>query len=399
MLALLVATVSLLFSFSPSRLVAQSDVDQSRRRLDQIRHERQQLEQQQLRLQGQVSDVGATLRNLERQRDATNRLVNEIERQIGGLASQLDKSSAELALAQDNLADRKAVLRRRLDEIYRRGPLYTFQVLLTAESFGDLLARYKYLYLTSRQDRSLVDDVERLTQNVQRERDQILGVRSELDQRRNEHQAEIHHFDQLAADRQAELTQLQRNSQQTKQRLTAIEKDEATVTSLLASLERAARAAAADRAARPETVNAPAAGSLSTRDIGTLDWPVQGNIVINFGPDTLKDGGVVRWTGIGIAAPLGTPVRAVAAGKVMRVQRLSTYGLGVILQHGNGYYSLYWQLQSAAVKEGQDVARGAVIGTVGGQNSALKEPHLYFEIRGANQIALDPIAWLKSREK
>ncbi|MES1259920.1 MAG: permease-like cell division protein FtsX, partial [Gemmatimonadota bacterium] len=82
--------------------------------------------------------VGATLRNLEEQRDITNQIVNGIERRISGLGSELDRSAAQLTLAQDNLADRKAVLQRRLADIYRRGPLRTFQVLLAAESFGDL---------------------------------------------------------------------------------------------------------------------------------------------------------------------------------------------------------------------------------------------------------------------
>ena len=96
--------------------------------------------------------------------------MNEIERQIGGLASQLDRSSAELILAEDNLAERRAVLERRLVDIYKRGPLYTFQALFAAESFGDLLSRYKYLYLTSRQDRALVTDVEKLRNRVVTER-------------------------------------------------------------------------------------------------------------------------------------------------------------------------------------------------------------------------------------
>lgn len=375
----------------------QTDLEASRRRLDQIRQERQQLERQSLNLQGQVSDVGAALRNLERQRDATNRLVNGIEQQISGLSSQLDHSAAELTLAEDNLADRKAVLQRRLADIYRRGPLYTFQVLLAAESFGDLLTRYKYLFLTSRQDRSLVDDVTRLARNVRHERDNLIGVRTALDERRTEREAEIQHYDKLAQDRQAQLQQLQRSSQQTRQKLTAMEKDEASLADLLSTLERNRRAAEASRAARPETVNAPAAsGSLSTSEIGKLDWPVDGALAMRFGPDTLKTGGVVRWNGIGIKAAVGTPVKAVASGKVMRVQRLSTYGLSVIVQHGNGYYSLYMQLQTASVKEGEAVARGAVIGTVGGQNTGTG-PHLYFEIRGENGIALDPIAWLKAR--
>ncbi|MGH7524844.1 MAG: murein hydrolase activator EnvC family protein [Gemmatimonadales bacterium] len=348
-----------------------------------------------------MSDVGATLRNLEKQRDATNRLVNEIESQISGLSSRLDHSTAELTLAQDNLMDRKAVLQRRLADIYKRGPLYTFQVLLTAESFGDLLTRYKYLFITSRQDRARVEEVTRLARRVQMERDTVLGVRTELDERKQERQSEIDHYNKLADDQQQQLVHLQRSAQLTRQKLTAAERDEATVTNLLATLTRNERAAAASRAARPETVNTPAVGTLSTSDIGTLDWPVDGDIVINFGPDTLpqsEGGGVIRWTGIGIKAPVGTPVRAVAAGKVVRVQRLSTYGLGVVLQHGNGYYSLYWQLQSATVHEGEQIARGATVGTVGGQNTA-KGPHLYFEIRGDNQIALDPIAWLRSKNR
>ena len=147
-------------SASPPRtLPHRPDLEQSRKRIEEIRAERERLERQQSRLQGQLQDVTTELRNLERQRDITNRLVNEIERQINGLGSQLDQSSAELILAQDNLVERRAVLNRRLVDIYKRGPLYTWRVLLTAESFGDLLSRYKYLYLTSRQDRTILTDV------------------------------------------------------------------------------------------------------------------------------------------------------------------------------------------------------------------------------------------------
>jgi len=166
-----------------------TDLESSRRRLEQIRRERDRLEEQQQRLQGQVHDVNDELSNLERQRESTQRIVGEIERQIGGLASQLDRSSAELILAEDNLAERRAVLQRRLIDIYKRGPLYTFQALLAAESFGDLLSRYKYLYLTSRQDRALVTEVELLRNRVVTERNKILDVRTQLDRSRQEREA------------------------------------------------------------------------------------------------------------------------------------------------------------------------------------------------------------------
>lgn len=367
----------------------QAELERSRQRLEEIRRERERLQQQQQRLRGQVTDVGAELRNLERQREATNRLVNEIERQIGGLGSQLERSSAELALAQDNLLERRAVLQRRLSDIYKRGPLYTFQVLLAAESFGDLLTRYKYLYLTSRQDKVLLADVEQLTQRVARQRNELLGIQSELDRRRAEREAELERYALLAQQRQSRLRDLQRTTSQTQQRLTALERDEARLNDLLASLERARRAAGAGAA--------PAGSGLTTADLGRLDWPVEGNIVFQFGREALPTGGVILRNGIGIGAAAGTPVRAVEAGRVALRQNLGTYGLTLIIEHGNGYYSLYAQLASASVAPGTAITRGQVIGTVGGQGSD-HGPHLYFEIRGQNQIALDPTAWLRGRQ-
>lgn len=379
------------------------ELEESRRRLDEIKNERDRLHRQQERLKGQVHDVSDELDNIERQRESTSRIVGEIERQIGGLSSQLDRSSAELILAQDNLAERRAVLDRRLVDIYKRGPLYTFQVMLAAESFGDLLSRYKYLYLTSRQDRALVTDVERLRNRVLSRRGEIVQVKTQLDHSRDERAAELDRYSQLADAREKRLNDLQRSARATDQRLAALEKDQARLNDLLATLERLRRDELARRrpsAGTGSASSAPApastAGSMTTADIGRLDWPVEGRILYRFGRDTLATGGVIRWNGIGIGAAVGTPVRAVESGKVGLVGQVGTYGLMVVIEHGNGYYSIYSNLNSSSVKLGATVVRGETIGSVGGRNSDYG-PHLHFEIRGENQIALDPTEWLRRR--
>ena len=376
----------------PSPLAAQNDIEASRKRLEEIRRERDRLQQQQERLQGQVHDVRDELTNLERQRESTGRIVDEIERQIGGLTGQLDRSSAELILAEDNLAERRAVLERRLAEIYKRGPLYTFQALLAAESFGDLLSRYKYLYLTSRQDRALVTDVEKLRNRVVEQRDDLLDVRRQLDRSRQEREAEFAKYSELADARTRRLAALNRSARSTERRLAALQKDESRLNSLLAALERARR----DDASRALRGATPLPGSITTADIGNLDWPVEGTIVYRFGRDTLPSGGIIRWNGVGIAAAVGTPVHAVESGKVRLVGQFGTYGLTIVLEHGNGYYSVYSHLQSASVKLGGTVNKGQAVGTVGGENSDYGA-HLHFEIRGENQVALDPTEWLKKR--
>ena len=380
---------------TPHRLTAQNppappSLEDSRRRLDDIRNERERLRLEQNRLESQVRDAGAELRNIERQRDATNQIVNELERQMRGLGDQLLSSSQQLALAQDNLADRRAVLNRRLVEIYKRGPLFTFQVLLAAESFGDLLSRYKYLYLQNRQDRSLVEDIARLEERIRRQRGELVDVQSDLDHRREERANELKSYEILAEERSARLSRLRRSSESAQQRISALERDEARLNEVLASLEK-------NRRPRPgAAATAPGGTELTTADLGSLDWPVSGRILFRFGRDTLPSGAVIRRNGIGIAAPAGTPVKAVSSGRVALVQRLGTYGLTVVLEHGNGYFSLYMQLGSASVAAGESVQRGQNIGTVGEGNSDLGS-HLYFEIRGENQIALDPADWLRRR--
>ena len=278
-------------------------------------------------------------------------------------------------------------------DIYKRGPLYTFQALFAAESFGDLLSRYKYLYLTSRQDRALVNDVESLRDRVVSERNTILNVRNQLARTREEREAEYLKYSDLAKERERRLQALQRSARSTERRLTTLQKDEARLNGLIAALERARRDEAARGAARGG-VSAP--GSITTADIGRLDWPVEGTIVYRFGRDTLPSGGIIRWNGVGIAAAVGTPVKAVSAGKVRLVGQFGTYGLTIVLEHGNGYYSVYSHLQTAGVKLGATVAKSDVIGTVGGENSDYGA-HLHFEIRGENQVALDPTEWLRKR--
>jgi len=368
---------------------AQADLEKSRRRLEDIRAERERLRREQERLQSQVRDAGRELQNLERQREATNRIVNELERQIGGLGGQLTDASIQLALAEDNLAERRAVLRRRLVEIYKRGPLHTFQVLLTAESFSDLLSRYKYLFLTSRQDRAVVQDVERLRNRIQAQRGELVMVQDQLDRRRREREAELESYRELARDRASAVRQLRRTSATTARRLSDLAKDEENLIEVLAALERSRNNASANnRAARR--------GSVSTADLGQLDWPVDGNIIHTFGADTLASGARITRHGISIAANAGTPVKAVSAGKVVLVQRLGTYGLSVILEHPTGYYSLYMQLSTASVSVNQQIGKSEILGTVGGANTP-DGSHLYFEIRGDNQIALDPTDWLRRR--
>ncbi len=383
----------LCYAFCVTSLVAQrpAPFDQQLRdnqqRLEGIRRERSEVEQELERLRTQAHSLSDELANIERQKESTNRIVNELDRQISSLSDQIDRTTVDLLLAQDALEEKRAVLERRIVDIYKRGPLYSYQVLLAAETFGDLLSRYKYLFLVSQQDRLLKNDMSKLQRRIGGERKTLVDARDALARRKTERTQELDRYLAIERERQASLRATRRSARQALERLSELERDEKSLNDRVAALERARLEA--------EARGAAAAAAITTADIGQLDWPVDGRLLYRFGTGTGPNKTRIPWHGIGIAAPTGTPVRAVAAGTVSLAGPLGTYLTSVLIDHGGGYYSFYGYLSDATVTKGERVIRGQTLGHVGGGSSD-QGPHLHFEIRGRGGIALDPVNWLKS---
>ncbi|MFE2041750.1 peptidoglycan DD-metalloendopeptidase family protein [Streptomyces sp. NPDC059477] len=112
--------------------------------------------------------------------------------------------------------------------------------------------------------------------------------------------------------------------------------------------------------------------------------------------------GGARWanrhTGQDFAVPIGTPVRAVGAGRVVRVSCGGAFGIQVVLQHPGGYYTQYAHLASVAVDQGERVAPGRWIGQAGTTGNSTG-PHLHFEVRVTPELGsgVDPMPWLGAR--
>ena len=231
------------------RQTVDGQLRESQSRLENIRRERSTVEQELERLRTQVHSLSDELANLDRQKQSTTRIVNELDRQIGGLSQQIDNITVDLVLAEDALQEKKAVAERRIVDIYKRGPLYAYEVLLRAESFGDLLSRYKYLYLVSRQDRLLANDMFKLRNRVAQERRQLVDARQALERRRAERTDELGRFERLERERQANLREMRRSEREAQRRLGELERDERVLNDRIAALERARREAEARGAA------------------------------------------------------------------------------------------------------------------------------------------------------
>jgi murein hydrolase activator len=376
----------------PSVVPAQGTdrIRQQREELDRVRRERDSLEARMRELQGRAHDLSEEVQNIHRQADATARLVRQLDDQLGAITSEVDSSNARLANAENELAHRKTSLQRRIVDIYKRGPLYSTEALLSAASFGQLIARYKYLHELVLHDRTQVVRVTTLYEQVGRERQNLVRLQGEFERSRQERAEEEQRLRGLEEQRGVSLAQVKRSTKQIEERLERIKRDEARLTNVIASLEDARKKAEA----RPNAP-APTTSTLRTSDFGKLDWPVDGGILYGFGRLVNPNNTTIRWNGVGIEAPAGAPVRAVQAGEVRLAEPIGTYGMTVIVEHGGGDYSVYGSLSRMTVTKGAKVAKGDIIGYVGVSDPEYPA-HLHFEMRPKGR-AMDPLAWLKSQ--
>ena len=371
---------------------SRKELRDSQLRLEQIRADRQKLQEEMEGLRTRMRDASRELTNIERQRIASTGALRELELQTEVLNSSVEETTTQRAQTQVRLVEKEAAMRQRIRAIYKRGPLNDLKVLLSAESFGELLSRYKYLKQVTLYEQMLVTEVSRLEQSLTQQEQELRESISMLDILRDEKENEVQRLRAVENQRAQTLRQYRQRQQTAQGRLDQLAKDEAAVTSAITALENRRRTEEARTGDRTSS-------TLTTRDLGALNWPVEGNVVFRFGPERKPNGVVIPYHGIGISAPVGTPVKAVEAGTIASASALEGYGLTVVVSHGGGAYTLYMRLKQINVRQGQAITAGQVIGLVGGEGTE-HGPHLEFQVRVPTNgvpVAVDPQNWLRAR--
>lgn len=381
----------------PSSLLAQDgaavdlrrEIQESQLRLEAVREERAQLQREIAELRTRVEDVSGELRNIERQISTSRSVLAEIQFQVDATTTRVEAVTGDLFRTRQEVRERQAVLNRRLRAIYKRGPLHTIEVLLGADSFSDLLNRYQYLQMIALHDRNLVRAVRSLETELDHQTREMSESLAELDRLRQFQLGEVAELRQVEAERLRTLDQFRTRADQTESRADQLEADEGRLASLVQELD--------SRPLQGPSLSGGGPGEEGGPTAGTLPWPVDGELMYRFGPDRRPNGTVLHWNGIGIAAPQGTPVRSVLGGVVALAGPFEGYGPTVILNHGDGVYTLYLYLEEVGVVAGREVSAGQVVGTVGG-GASHDSPYVEFQIRapmGDNvPRAQDPLEWL-----
>lgn len=373
--------VALLASASAPALSQEVDAQRERERaqsqLESIQNEIRSRRDAVQRRQQRMSRVERELRDIETQVAARTQAIGESRTQLEANQQRITELEAEQNDLKVSLAEQAKLLEDQIESAYRSGGHDFIQMLLNQQDPGRIeriLTYYRYVNQARMVQiealRATERELEAVEQRLASQRDSLQQRIREQEQQRDQLRQSQQEQEQIAA----QLRDAQRTDEQA---LTSMLQNEQELTELLAALE---------------TVLAEQqiqlAGLRNLR--GQLSWPVNASIRHAFGQ---QRSGQVVWKGVVLNANAEQPVQAIADGRVLFADWLRGFGLVMVIDHGEGYMSLYGYNQSLSRSVGEAVRRGDTIALTG-QSGGQSRPGLYFEIRHQGN-PVDPVTYIR----
>ncbi|MGH8462338.1 MAG: murein hydrolase activator EnvC family protein [Stenotrophobium sp.] len=357
-----------------------------------IRQNQQQLE----RVQSRIEILNRQVESERGQQDAVHRQLQQTEEQIVLSRAKLRRITSEIGALQQKitatheqrrqtmlrLGAQKQALAHQIRAAYMIGESGRLRLLLNQDNaqkldriatYYDYLRRARMGYI-----RDIGTSVDRLTAL----RDQLAQQHSQLQSLKNHQQQTVAALQVTRAQRERVVRELSGHIAGSLGEIAQLQASERQIQQLLQSL----RDALSDLPLNEGHDNRP-----FPKLRGQLPWPVRGPLLASYGQP--KANGHLAWTGIWIAAREGTPVHAVAKGRVVYVGWLQRYGLIVILQHEDGYYTLYGHNNAVLKTAGEWAQAGETIAQAGA-TGGYEQDGVYFELRKGTD-ALNPAKWLR----
>ncbi len=352
-----------------------SDLARIRSRISALQEKLAESEKKVATLSEEVNRLDWKLEIAQRESELVAATREDFARQLAATRAERVVSAG----ASQRLA-RALVARARV--LHRFGRFGYFRVLLESQDVHDFLQGVERLDSLARRDGKLLARYREVEARKRADLAREEALTAELDRLYAQGKREVARMASLRREREGLLARERNASSSRRDEVVALADKAARLERLLQRLSQSTAGLAPD-----------SSGGIRPWK-GVLDWPARGALVETFGRH--RHPKFDAWTfsnGIALSMPAGTPVRAVYAGRAIYAQWLAEYGNLVILDHGDGVFTLYAWLQSVGVAAGTSIPAGAPVGTAG-WGPGRDEPGLYFEVRD-HQKAADPVAWLR----
>ncbi|MDA0737891.1 MAG: peptidoglycan DD-metalloendopeptidase family protein [Nitrospirae bacterium] len=364
----------------------QDKIKKERSHLQQLKQEIQETKKQHKETQEQHDAVLQSIESLDQELHQKQKEYGSISQDIRKTDQELGKLNQQTNQLQASLEQRERSVKARLRRLYMEGQSGWFRPLLSSGSYSQFQRRLTYLSSLANWEQELLSRYQSDMNEFIQLKDQQARVRKTLLRNKQRTAKNLEVMKGIKGKKQVVLTTLKRQTRSHEQALSALERAEERKESLLDTLRQSRQKADTDQSKRVVTVLKK----------GELLWPADGRVVAAFGRQKHPTFNTfLNKKGIEIQTREGSDIRAVFGGNVVFADWLKGYGLVLILDHHNGFFSFYAHASTLAVTTGNDVASGDVIGQTGASGLTDKTI-LYFELRNGTQ-PVDPEKWLVRR--
>jgi septal ring factor EnvC (AmiA/AmiB activator) len=369
------------------------DILNNRRALEQIKNEIQSLKKEITKTEIKSSSALDQIKIIERELVLLNQSRRLLMKQVTLLRQKIAENQRQLQERKNKLQQIRDNYARQTLYNYKHGKLRDLEMLLTASSLNQLLVRYKYLQIITTQEKIQVRTISDQIIRINQLEETLTSDLNQLNLTLKEKEEQQKNYLTLQGEKRNLIARLKWTSANLQQRLHDAQQEYEKLQSIIASLERQRNVR--EREGLPGSSDY---ARLNPRNFaankGKFPWPVKGKILHAYGRQRdFKLNTTVNNTGIDIQARTGMDVRAIYTGIVSMITYLSGYGNTVIIDHGDGYYTVYSHLDEIFVEKDRLVESGSVIASVGDSGS-LEGSLLHFAVF-VNQQTENPESWLK----
>jgi len=358
---------------------------------------RNEIEATKKRIQSESRKEKSSVRrvsNLSEEVSLLQRLLKEIKKEEKLLVADISRTGKQISQSEVELDTIRVRYARRLVKMYKKGQLSNLEKIFSSTSWRQAVYRTKYLKIISDLDQKTHNTIRSLLIEIGRQK---LNLESALRKKRRlkrDREKTLSQVRDKKRKEQRELTKIRRSQKDLKTFLTekqaGVKQLEEIITKIREDIDRVEREERIRRQQR----------ALKAKEFpklkGQLAWPAEGRVITKFGRQwnpKLKT--TTENPGIDIKGKPGSEVRVVLGGIVTTITFIRGFGTTIIVDHGNGFYTVYSHVANVEINEDSEVRGGDVIAYMGDSGS-INGSQLHFEVWGEGKI-LDPEKWLQKK--
>ncbi len=390
-------------SLSQQKADIEAKINASEKKLAQLKAEKAEQSKIAAELENQLADLTSKVTVIQNQKDNIDSQVSTLTKDIDTMSKQIEKTEEEMVVLNESIDETVELFCQRMRANYMSGSSSFFEIFLQSGDISSLLNRLEMFKRVTDNDQKIVtkleDEIataEKLKADLADKIEKSEIKKTELGAKKVELDASVAEYDDLLVNIEHKVAEVKSIINKMNGRIDEVEDEVKAYENDQAAINQAIKDAQAAANKKPSNTGGSSNAGTASGTISSKGWmwPVPTSSayissVYGWRRDPISGQSKFHY-GIDIAAPKNSKIIAPLDGTVVYTKHQSSgYGIHMLINHGNGYYTLYGHCNSLAVSSGQHVKQGQVIAYVGTTGYSTGN-HLHFEVRDGNGNKLNP---------